>query len=360
MKSFSNKSTSALFALLFACACGGNAFGQVVNLVLLPQREATIYDYVDKLPADKKNAIAIIQGDGGGGTGFFARFKDSVFLVTNLHVLDGNTTFKASTSDGAEVKFAGMLAAREADVALLKLTEEPKAYFDVEVSVDTTQKTGDIVLIPGNSLGGGTILQTEGKIAGIGPAKIEHDAPTFRGNSGSPILSVSTWKVLGVQTMAVTVNRSAFTDEHSLLRPSSQIKSDVRRFGYRLDSVAQWEPVDWGRFVQQKKNLEEAELQIVAILAAFHGDIMEWRKHPRTKATMLELGELINKPRISEANIEQKKRNIADNFRNILQKIEVDALDGKRTYYGWYSQACQDLAEFAKAVRVDSEDRKIR
>ncbi|MDB6005512.1 MAG: trypsin, partial [Prosthecobacter sp.] len=208
MKSSAHLSRAVFLVLLFACGSGG-AFGQVVNLIVIPQREATIYDYVDKLPPDKKNAIAVIEGDRGSGTGFFARFKDSVFLVTNLHVLDGNSTFKIRTSNGAEVKFAGMVAAREADIALLKLAEEPKAYFDVEISVDTTNRTGDTILVPGNSLGGGTILQTEGRIAGIGPAKIEHDAPTFHGNSGSPILNVNTWKVLGVQTLAITVNRSA-------------------------------------------------------------------------------------------------------------------------------------------------------
>ncbi|OYW26535.1 MAG: hypothetical protein B7Z47_07505 [Chthoniobacter sp. 12-60-6] len=359
MKSPMNLSTLTLLALLFAGSCGG-VFGQVVNLILLPKREATIYDYVDKLPAEKKNAIAVIEGDQSGGTGFFARFNDTVYLVTNLHVLYGNSTFKATISSGAEVKIAGMLAAREADIALLKLTEEPKAYFDVQISVETKHKAGDAILVPGNSLGGGTILQTEGKIAGIGPAKIEHNAPTFRGNSGSPILSVDTWKVLGVDTMSVSVDRSCFADDSSLMRRSSQVKSDVRLFGYRLDSVSQWEPIDWKRFVQQAKTVEEADSQITGIVAVFNGDVTQWRRHPPTNAIMRELEELINKPRISAVNIDNKKESISVNFRNMLKKIEQDALDSTRTGYGYISQKYQPLALRAKAVREWSEARKVR
>ena len=152
---------------LLLCA-SGSAFAQAPAT----NREATSSDYVDKLPADKKDAMVVITGDKGSGTGFFAKIKDNVFLVTNMHVISGQTSIKAKSMGGTDVQITGLFGAHDADIALLKLAAVPSAYFESEGSVNTANKTGDPILIPGNSLGGGTILQTEGKIVAIGPVKI--------------------------------------------------------------------------------------------------------------------------------------------------------------------------------------------
>lgn len=331
-----------------------NVSAQVLN------RQATSGDYVDKLPADKKSAIVVITGDKGSGTGFFAKIKDTVFLVTNMHVLSGQTSIKARTMEGEDVQIGGIFGAQNADIALLKLAKEPKAYFESEPSVNTAHKTGDLILVPGNSLGGGTILQTEGKIVAIGPDKIEHDAPTFHGNSGSPILSTSTWKVLGIDTESVTVSLSDKSDRSSAGNNGSQIKSSIRLFGYRLDSVAQWEAIDWGRFAQQSKRLQDADDLVSAIHAVLRRDAKGWKQHPSTNSAMTGLGELATKPRVSAAEVTAKAETIVLNFRNALKKVEQDALDSKRTCYGYISLRYQDLGEYAQAVREVIDADKIR
>lgn len=340
------KSTLKLSALLFACSLAG-ASAQVLN----SNRQATSSDYVDKLPADKKGAIVVITGDKGSGTGFFAKVKDNVFLVTNMHVLSGQSTIKASTMDGTPVQIGGIFAAHDADIALLKLAEPPKAYFETESSVNTAHKSGDQVLIPGNSLGGGTILQTEGKIVALGPVKIEHDAPTFHGNSGSPILSTTSWKVLGVDTESVTVMLGDKSDAASANNSRSQIKSAVRLFGYRLDSVSQWDAIEWGRFSQQSKKLETAEAYISAVHAVLRRDVNGWKQHPSTNAMMMDLKQLVTKPRITAAEVSNKAETVVLNFRNALKKIEMDAVESKTTCYGYISMRYQDLAAYAGAVR---------
>lgn len=353
MKSHSLITSTALFALALFLG-HASSFGQVLN------RQATNGDYVDKLPADKKGAIVVITGDKGSGTGFFAKIKDTIFLVTNMHVISGQTTIKARTMDGEDVQIGGIFGAQNADIALLKLAKEPKAYFDAEPSVNTANKTGDQILVPGNSLGGGTILQTEGKIVAIGPDKIEHDAPTFHGNSGSPILSTSSWKVLGVDTESVTVSLSDTSDRSSANKNGSQIKSSVRLFGYRLDSVAQWEGIDWARFSQQSKRLQDANDLVTAVHAVLRRDVKGWKQHPSTNSAMTSLGELATKPRVSVAEVTAKAETVVLNFRNALKKVEQDAADSKRTCYGYISLRYQDLGEYARALREAIDADKIR
>ncbi|OYW73986.1 MAG: hypothetical protein B7Z37_19480 [Verrucomicrobia bacterium 12-59-8] len=353
MKSNKHWLITALYTLAFACG-SGCGFSQVLN------RQATNSDYVDKLPSDKKSAIVVITGDRGSGTGFFAKIKDTVFLVTNMHVISGQTSIKAKTMEGADVQITGIFGAQDADIALLKLAVVPGTFFEAEGSVNTANKTGDPILVPGNSLGGGTILQTEGKIVAIGPAKIEHDAPTFHGNSGSPILSTRSWKVLGVDTESVTVSLSDKSDSASARNTSSQIKSSVRLFGYRLDSVSQWEAIEWGRFAQQSKKLEEADALVSAVHSVLKRDTSGWKKHPSTNAAMTGLSELVSKPRVSPAEVTAKVETVVLNFRNALKKVELDALDSKRTCYGYISLRYQDLGEYAKALREFIDADKIR
>jgi hypothetical protein len=355
MKPFTPWLTTSLCALVFACGYGCT-FAQVLGT----NRQATSSDYVDKLPAEKKSAMVVITGDKGSGTGFFAKIKDTVFLVTNMHVISGQTAIKAKTMEGTDVKITGIFGAHDADIALLTLAEVPKAYFETEGSVNTAHKTGDPILIPGNSLGGGTILQTEGKLVALGPVKIEHDAPTFHGNSGSPILSAVSWKVLGVDTESVTVSMSDKSDSASARNAGSQIKSSVRLFGYRLDSVAQWEAIEWARFAQQSKRLEDADAFVTAVHSVLKHDLNGWKKHPSVNGTMTGLKEQVNRPRISATEITAKVETVVLNFRNALKKIESDALDSKRTCYGYISLRYQDLGEYARALREFLDADKIR
>jgi hypothetical protein len=340
---------------LLLCA-GGSTFAQTPGT----NRQATSSDYVDKLPADKKNAMVVITGDQGSGTGFFAKLKDNVFLITNMHVISGQTSIKAKSMDGTDVQITGIFGAHDADIALLKLAAVPGVYFETEDNVNTANKTGDPILVPGNSLGGGTILQTEGKIVAIGPVKIEHDAPTFHGNSGSPILSTSNWKVLGVDTESVSVSMSDQSDSASAKNAGSQIKSSVRLFGYRLDSVSQWEAIEWAKFAQQSKKLEEADALVTAVHAVLKRDMKGWKKHPSTNSAMTSLGELATKPRVSPAEVRAKAETVVLNFRNALKKVEQEALDSKKYCYGYITLRYEQLGEYAKALREFLDADKIR
>jgi hypothetical protein len=94
-------------------------------------------------------------------------------------------------------------------------------------------KIGDAIVVAGNSEGEGVVREIPGRIVGIGPDRIEVDAEFVPGNSGSPILLKSTGRVIGVATyMKVPRARGGAKSPFSL--------NEVRRFGYRIDTVAKW------------------------------------------------------------------------------------------------------------------------
>jgi hypothetical protein len=118
--------------------------------------------------------------------------------------------------------------------------------------VDQNTSIDDAIVVLGNAEGGGVINTLKGKIVGVGPNLVEVDAPFVPGNSGSPIIHVKTGKVIGVATYAI-VRRF---DPRTMRQPGD---ADVRRFGYRLDSVKTWQPVTWQSFAAQAAEMENIE-----------------------------------------------------------------------------------------------------
>ena len=131
--------------------------------------------------------------------------------------------------------------------------------------VDSNAAIGDDVAVLGNGEGQGVINTIIGRIVGIGPDLVEVDAPFVPGNSGSPIIHLKTGKVIGVATYSVT-NQYDVTTSRKLTRPV------IRRFGYRLDGVDKWQPVNWGAFCQQRDQMESIE-KLTADLYDFFVDL---------------------------------------------------------------------------------------
>jgi hypothetical protein len=108
------------------------------------------------------------------------------------------------------------------------------------------------VVVLGNAEGQGVINTITGKIVGIGPDRIEIDAPIVHGNSGSPIIHLKSGKVIGVATYLWIKNYDTTTNE-------KMAKPVVRRFGYRIDNVKSWQAVDWRSFSAQAAEMEKIQ-----------------------------------------------------------------------------------------------------
>jgi hypothetical protein len=218
------------------------------------------------LSGDQLKALVIIKGDVSTGTGFIAKLHNQLFVVTNQHVLSGNSKFTVTGMDGTALPTNGALfGAVNADVAILKIPDD-SAKYSLEVMDDplNNAKAGTPVTVPGNSLGAGVTLQVNGKLLGIGPALVEVDAKFVPGNSGSPIIDRHTGQVIGIATMYI-VYKPDVTKQYGL-------GSDTRWFGYRLDNInpnTGWQKLDWARFsaegikIKMMENLSKAMIAIL-------------------------------------------------------------------------------------------------
>ena len=183
----------------------------------------------------------------GVGTGWLV--SDSV-LVTNRHVLDvlskvtceletGQAVvrfkFEAGVPDEDEpANITGVLAVHEElDVALLTID---KQTFDdtrrpLEVETAPVEEGHPVVAIGYpfddsrrnplfiNALFGGTFgvkRAAPGEVSGLGPRSIYHDCSTLGGNSGSPIFSMKTGRVVGLHRDGYFLYRNEAVDGASL------------------------------------------------------------------------------------------------------------------------------------------------
>ena len=198
----------------------------------------------------RSGALVIIRDEHGAGSGFIADQNGKRYLFTNCHVAAGMKHPVFTLLDGTQLTPIAIEAAAGHDIIRFALKEEPAQSF--EIATIESARMGDAVAVYGNSGGGGVVTSLPGKLVGIGPDRIEVSSAFIPGNSGSPIIHVPSGRVLGIATY-LTKGRDEFGSDPG--------KSEViRRYGYRLDSVKQWEPVNWQGFQAEADQVEKISL----------------------------------------------------------------------------------------------------
>jgi hypothetical protein len=216
---------------------------------------------IAEIVRDYRNSLVFVTGSNGAGSGFLATLGKANFLVTNAHVAAGVKGAGFKSLDGQEVKPGAPAVAVGHDIFVMQAPQGGRP-FQVMSGVDSNASIGDAVVVLGNAEGAGVINSISGKIVGLGTNLVEVDAPFVPGNSGSPIIHLKTGKVIGVATYLTIKNFDPATKQ--LIR-----EPIVRRFGYRLDSVKTWQPVNWNAFAAQAleiKNIEELTTDFVRLL----------------------------------------------------------------------------------------------
>jgi hypothetical protein len=203
-----------------------------------------------QLVQDDHASFIIVEGQKGVGSGFICALNGKAFAITNAHVMSENTGIKLKSLNGSLLTPGAAGIASGHDIVRLEVVT-PVKPLEIMTGIDEVVKIGDPVIIPGNAGGAGVVKAIEGKVVGIGPNLIEVDAPFIKGNSGSPIIHLPTGKVLGVATYLIERKVSE--------GDKGEVKVETRRFGYRLDSVTQWEPVNWQRFTLQAAQIAKIQ-----------------------------------------------------------------------------------------------------
>jgi V8-like Glu-specific endopeptidase len=212
---------------------------------------------VAETPKADDRAVVVIKGDVAEGTGFLVKTAGGPVVITNLHVIFANTNWHIMTSTGEEIKTTALYGASDRDLAMFTIQDDNYHYLTLAADVSNSASRDDPVVTPGNSEGGEVILDTPGKVLGIGPERVEISNPVYHGNSGGPIVDQNGNQVLGVVTFATNVTPSDAVDEASHANPNSAIAGPMRYFGLRIDTVPQWQPYDPQIFLTQTTFLEQ-------------------------------------------------------------------------------------------------------
>jgi hypothetical protein len=209
------------------------------------------------LTEDQARAVVLIKGDNSEGTGFLVKTPDGPVVVTNIHVISNNPNLKITTNTGTPITILSYKGATDRDLAMIAIKDGDFKYLDLATDISGIVQPGDEVITPGNSEGGEVMLNTGGKVLGIGPDRVEFDNPIYHGNSGGPVFHVKSGKVIGVVTQAMKVLNSDELDKASFASRNSAISGSMRYFGFRIDNVPKWEPYDWRGFQNETAFLEQ-------------------------------------------------------------------------------------------------------
>ena len=203
------------------------------------------------LTQDQAHAVVLIKGDVAEGTGFLVKTADGPTVVTNLHVISANPNLKILTATGEQIKTLALKGASDRDLAMFSIQDDHYTYLELASDIQNSVQPGDEVITPGNSEGGEVMLDTKGKLLGIGPERVEFDNPIYHGNSGGPVFHINSGKVLAVVTQALKVDTNNELDKASFDNKNSAITGAMRYFGLRLDTVPRWEPYDTNQFLAE-------------------------------------------------------------------------------------------------------------
>ncbi len=223
------------------------------------------------LTEEQLAGVVLIEGDKGVATGFLAKVRGVLCVVTNLHVLGDNEKVIVKDMEGRVVAVQSIAGAVGADIALLRVANPSKVANPLDTADDVlkTAKIGDKVMVVGNRLGGGVATQTSGQIKGIGPARVELDANFQHGNSGSPIFDLTTKQVVGVA--AYTETNLVETQVVRRRKTSTDLVPETRWFGFRIDTVKEWQEIDWTTWRAQSQRVNDFRDDSIAMRALLEG-----------------------------------------------------------------------------------------
>lgn len=224
-------------------------------------------DLPDGTEADAASGILTVTSSSGSGTAFIAKIKGKLFVVTNLHVVEDGENMVLKTVDGENVEYVdSVFIAKKQDAVLIPIAKMPKSANALEMLEDVSQnaQVGDEVVACGNSLGGGVLLRSEGKILGIGPSIIETNCAIFHGNSGSPVYHKKSKKIVAIVSHGV-LGAPSKVDTYSRNRSNSPIKNSLRFFNQMIDNTKDWEQMSLSDLNKQARDFANVVGKLKAI-----------------------------------------------------------------------------------------------
>jgi hypothetical protein len=318
-----------------------------------PVRTAPVVNLTEAQAA----AVVLIKGDNGEGTGFLVKTADGPTVITNIHVISNNPHLQITTNRGVQVQVLSFKGATDRDLAMIAIKDNGYNYLDLATDVSGTVQPGDAVVTPGNSEGGEVMLNTGGKVLGIGPQRVEIDNPVYHGNSGGPIFHVKSGKVIGVVTEAIQVDITDSLDKASFASRNSAISNSMRYFGMRIDNVPKWEPYDWNRLQAETLFLDQFDKRNRCLDCYLNApndqkpeDLLYIEDDKIVKAN-----NDFNEQTSGDADISQKMDAVRE-WQSEMYDIadtDMDAIQNPNNFYTFDQQRATDEIAYRKAIKAE-------
>ena len=160
-----------------------------------PPASLSVADVVDKA---RSSVVRVVTGD-GSGTGFV--IDDSGYILTNQHVVEGQTRVTVVLHGGAQISARVVSADAARDIALLKVDNIPGL---APLAFASAAREGEDVIALGFPLGlHESMTVTRGIVSAIrtfsGVKHLQTDAAINPGNSGGPLLN-DRGEIVGMNT----------------------------------------------------------------------------------------------------------------------------------------------------------------
>jgi S1-C subfamily serine protease len=177
----------------------------------LNNHDASVFDIADRYTVRIRTVIEYGLGDeaigASNGTGFVVDAKQG-WIVTNRHVVGESPSYvEVSPKDEPYREASKIYVDPYIDIAIIEIDPTAKMR-EAKLACDQT------IIDKGHPVGayghpwGFEYTGTQGVISGMthehGPESLQTDAPINPGNSGGPLISLTTGKVVGVNTAKIS------------------------------------------------------------------------------------------------------------------------------------------------------------
>lgn len=191
-----------------------------------------------------KKCIVLVHTKTANGTAFLVKMNGRKYVLTNEHVIRGDSIPEMVLVDGTKLTLGKLSVAKDRDLARFEVLHDGH-YLELSEKIPNNN---DEIWVYGNSLGDGVITSLRGFVTGVGNKIIKVNAEIVGGNSGSPILSAD-GRVAAVATYLLRGdNGRDWTSKNTQF-------DDVRRFGLRINDVT-WVEVNRFRYANACAKLE--------------------------------------------------------------------------------------------------------
>ncbi len=321
-----------VLAALFFCVAGSGAEeesqGEAKESGSLMSRIRQNHNE-DEAANRQNNSFLLVRSPDGRGSAFLARLWNQPVIVTNAHVYLEMKDPEIVDINGKVFKIKEVLGSKSRDLVIL-------SYEDADPKAEMLEAADDVAAIPlstpvtayGNSLGDDVIVTQTGKLLGIGPDKIETDAPFVGGNSGGPVLTTKGEQVVGVATYLRYIKPDPTTAGSKY--DSSRVKKVVRRFATRIDNLSpdDLEPLKLAELEHERDLVNASDDWVKHIETTFDDKLtierlQEFRKDCFKRAKLLIEGETVQ---WHSSYLKNKFTDNREMISAVLQMLKLDSV----------------------------------